>query len=147
MLRFTRILALYVILMLAICASMANTLEGDEPATVYLPSVSQTGPAGGTGEWNMVAGNPERTSWVPEQVTGNLQVAWYRPIEAYIPQNSQIIAANGLLYIATARGLYALDAATALSPGASTPSSRWVIRRQLSMALSTLEATIASCTP
>jgi hypothetical protein len=112
MLRFARILALYVILMLAICVSMADTLEGDEPATVYLPSVSQTGPAGGTGEWNMVAGNPERTSWVPEQVTGNLQVAWYRPIEAYIPQNSQIIAANGLLYIATARGLYALDAAS-----------------------------------
>jgi hypothetical protein len=61
--------------------------------------------------WPMVAGNPERTSWVPQQVSGrNLDVLWYRPIEAYIPQNVQIIASNGLLFIASARGLYALDA-------------------------------------
>lgn len=60
----------------------------------------------------MVAANPQRTSWTSEQVTGNLHVEWYRPIEAYISQNVQIIAANGLLYIATSGGLYALDAVT-----------------------------------
>lgn len=64
-----------------------------------------------TSDWPMVAANPERTSWVQEEVAGNLHVEWYRPIEAYIPQNVQIIASNGLLYISTARGLYALNAA------------------------------------
>ncbi len=58
----------------------------------------------------MVAANPQRTSWTDEEVCGNLAVEWYRPIEAYIPQNVQIIASNGLLYVSTARGLYALDA-------------------------------------
>jgi outer membrane protein assembly factor BamB len=37
---------------------------------------------------------------------------WYKPFEAYIPHNVQIIGANGLLYISTARGLYALSAST-----------------------------------
>jgi len=62
------------------------------------------------GDWATVAANPQRTSWTSEQVSGNLQVAWYRPIEAYISQNTQIIAAHGLLYVSTARGLYALNA-------------------------------------
>lgn len=62
------------------------------------------------GDWAMAAANPQRTSWTPEEVTGRLQVAWYRPIEAFIPQNSQLIAANGLIYVSTSRGLYALDA-------------------------------------
>jgi hypothetical protein len=38
-------------------------------------------------------------------------VEWYRPIQAYIPQNAQVIAANGLVYISTAQGLLALSAA------------------------------------
>jgi PQQ-like domain len=58
----------------------------------------------------MVAANPERTSWAPQEVTGNLRVEWYRPIEAYIPQNAQLIASNGLILVPTARGLYALKA-------------------------------------
>lgn len=74
------------------------------------PSHSPTAAAAG-GDWAMVAANPQRTSWVSEEVSGNLQVEWYRPIEAYIPQNSQVIAANGLLYVSTAKGLYALNAA------------------------------------
>ena len=60
----------------------------------------------------MVAANPERTSWTPEEVSGALRVEWYRPIEAYIPQNVQIIASNGLIFISTARGLYALNPTT-----------------------------------
>jgi outer membrane protein assembly factor BamB len=65
-----------------------------------------------TAEWPMVAANPQRTSWTPEEVRGQLAPVWYRPIEPYIPLKVQIIAANGLLYVSTARGLYALDAAT-----------------------------------
>ena len=39
-----------------------------------------------------------------------MNVLWYRPIEAYISQNVQLIAANGLIYVSTSRGLYALNA-------------------------------------
>jgi outer membrane protein assembly factor BamB len=63
-------------------------------------------------EWPMVAANTERTSWTPEEVTGQLHVVWYRPIEAYISQNVQLIASNGKILVATARGLYALNAGT-----------------------------------
>ncbi len=86
--------------------------------TVYLPAVQKPNPpptGGGTcghagGEWPTVAANPQRTSWTDEEVCGNLNVVWYRPIEAYIPQNVQVIAAQGLLYISTSAGLYALSA-------------------------------------
>ncbi|MCA9935688.1 MAG: PQQ-like beta-propeller repeat protein [Ardenticatenaceae bacterium] len=61
-------------------------------------------------DWPTVAGNPQRTSWTPEEVTGNVHLEWYRPIEAYIPQNTQIIASGGLLYVSTSNGLYALNA-------------------------------------
>ena len=64
----------------------------------------------------MAGANPQRTSWVADAVnpaaTADLGVLWYRPIEAYIPQNVQLIAGRGKIYLATARGLYALDANT-----------------------------------
>ncbi|MCK6624336.1 MAG: PQQ-like beta-propeller repeat protein [Anaerolineae bacterium] len=80
----------------------------DKISPVNLPANQLADPA----PWPMVAANPQRTSWTPEEVSGSLQIQWYRPIEAYIPQNSQIIASYGLLYLATARGLYALNAAS-----------------------------------
>lgn len=67
--------------------------------------------AGGA-EWPMVAVNPQRTSWTPEEVSGQLRPEWYKPFEAFIPPYVQIIAANNTLYISTASGLYAIDAAT-----------------------------------
>lgn len=82
---------------------MTGRLFSGEP--VVLP------PPEGAADWPTVAANPQRTSWSPEQVTGDFHVEWYLPVEAYIPQNVQIIASNGLLYIATARGLYVLNAA------------------------------------
>ena len=60
--------------------------------------------------WPMLAGNPQRTSWTPEEVRGNLSVAWYAPIEPYIPYKIQPIAANDKIYVSTARGLYAFNA-------------------------------------
>ncbi len=57
-------------------------------------------------EWPMLAANVERTSWSPEEVRGYLNVEWYRPIEPYIPYKIQPIAANGKIFISTARGLY-----------------------------------------
>src|SRR5678815_2562229 len=62
------------------------------------------------GSWPMVGANPERTSWTPEEVRGQLRPLWYKPFEPYISQKVQIIAAYNTLYIATAKGLYALDA-------------------------------------
>lgn len=61
-------------------------------------------------DWPMLAANPQRTSWNTEEVRGNLRVQWYRPIEPYIPYKVQPIAANGKLYISTARGLYTFSA-------------------------------------
>ena len=58
----------------------------------------------------MAGANPQRTSWVSEEVRGKLKVQWYRSFESYISQKIQVVAAEGSLYISTASGLYALDA-------------------------------------
>ncbi len=61
----------------------------------------------------MTAGaNPQRTSWVPDAAPGALKEIWVKPIEPYISQKVQIIAAGGNVFLATARGLYAFDAET-----------------------------------
>ena len=68
-------------------------------------------PAVAENAWPMLAANPERTSWTPEEVRGELNVDWYRPIEPYIPYKIQPIAANGNVYVSTAGGLYTFSAA------------------------------------
>jgi outer membrane protein assembly factor BamB len=73
--------------------------------------------------WPMAGANPQRTSWTPEEVRGRLQPLWFKPFEPYISQRVQIIAADQTLYIATARGLYALDAGSG--------AERWVFPTQL----------------
>ena len=88
----------------------ANLEDNPPPGRVFLPLSSNSQLP--QPDWPMVAANPQRTSWTPAEVSGNLHVEWYLPIEAYISQNVQIIAANGLLYLSTARGLYAINAAT-----------------------------------
>ena len=60
--------------------------------------------------WRMAGANPERASRVPEDVPGVLQLEWYRPFEAFISHKVHVIAADGMLFVATARGVYALDA-------------------------------------
>jgi outer membrane protein assembly factor BamB len=89
------------------------------PATTPTPGPTATStprPSGtpvippGDKTWPMLAANPERTSWTPEEVRGNLSVEWYLPFEPYIPYKIQPIAANGRIYVSTARGLYSIDA-------------------------------------
>jgi hypothetical protein len=63
-------------------------------------------------QWPMLGANAQRTSSVPDEVRGNLRPLWYRPIEPYINYKVQVIAADGKLFIATARGLYCLNADT-----------------------------------
>jgi hypothetical protein len=58
----------------------------------------------------MLAANPQRTSWNPVEVRGNLNVEWYRPIEPYIPYKIQPIAAYGKIFVSTSKGLYAFSA-------------------------------------
>ncbi len=68
----------------------------------------QTISAQTSADWYMSGGNPQRTSWVSEEAKPS-GISWLRPIEAYIPQNVNLIAVNGKVYVATARGLYVLD--------------------------------------
>jgi outer membrane protein assembly factor BamB len=86
-----------------VSSSFARTVELGAAATVLQPSSS---------DWYMAGANPQRTSWVSEEVRGSLGVEWYRPIEPYIPYKVQPIATNGKIYVATAKGLYALNATT-----------------------------------
>jgi len=84
-----------------------QTTELEEESTVFLPVVTGRPPEVA---WSMAGANPERTSWVAEEVRGNLQPLWYRPIEAYILPRVQIITALNTLYISTSEGLYAMSA-------------------------------------
>lgn len=62
--------------------------------------------------WVTAGANPQRTSWVPDAAPGQLKDLWVKPIEPYISQKVQVIAAAGKLFLSTARGLYAFDAET-----------------------------------
>ena len=91
-------------------------LNQSSEGQIFLPLVSQQRPV--EISWSTLGANPERTSWTPEQVDGRLKPLWFKKFEPYIPQKVQIITAYNTLYISTAAGLYALDAATG--------SEKWV---------------------
>lgn len=92
----------------ATTAVQARFAEGD---TQFLPLVVNLGASATPAtDWPTLAANPQRTSSNAVEVRGDLNVAWYRPIEPYIPYKIQPIAANGKIYVATARGLYAFNA-------------------------------------
>jgi len=101
-------LAAHLAITIAITQNLPEPFASEGNYHIYLPVVLTPSEV----NWSMVAANPQRTSWTSEEVSGDLQVEWYRPIEAYISQNVQVVASNGNLYIATARGLYTLNAAT-----------------------------------
>jgi outer membrane protein assembly factor BamB len=61
-------------------------------------------------DWPMSAGNPQRTSHNDVEVSGNLSVDWYRTIDPYIDNKSQVIAADGKIFVSTTKGLYAFMA-------------------------------------
>ena len=88
----------------------ASVVCSPAPTSIPSPTPIPVTIGAGTSEWTMVAHDPSRSSASPVEVAGNLHVEWYTPIKAYIPPQSQIIAANSRLYISTARGLIALNA-------------------------------------
>jgi outer membrane protein assembly factor BamB len=61
-------------------------------------------------EWPTAAANYLRTSLSTAVVTTANVVVWYRPIEPYISGSTQLVAAGGRVYVATAKGLIVLDA-------------------------------------
>lgn len=102
-----------------------------------LPPPPPTGctPSASTGaEWPMAGANPQRTSWTTEEVRCDLAVAWYRPIEPYIPYKIQPIAASGKIFVSTAKGLYAFSA--------SNGSIAWVYPTELPLGNSPTVATV-----
>ncbi len=101
-------LVLLCLLFVLIFVGAASAQQGGDTYTTHLPIITYSLPP--SDGWPTVAANPQRTSYTPAEVTGFVNVQWYRPIEAYIPQNVQIIAEYGLLYISTSKGLVALHA-------------------------------------
>ncbi len=66
----------------------------------------------GENSWPMAGANPHRTSASPEEVAGNLTPTWFTNIGPYISQKTQLVAAYNQIYVATAKGIFALDAQT-----------------------------------
>jgi hypothetical protein len=101
----------------AVSTGLLIAVLSGEPRTLGLapaPARPEAGAQAAAAEsnWPMVAANPQRTSAVSEEVRGNVTPVWYRPIEPYINQKTQVIAADGKVFVSTARGLYAFDADT-----------------------------------
>jgi hypothetical protein len=66
-------------------------------------------------DWPMSGANPQRTSWVSDEVAGTQsthKMKWARPIEAFISAHVNLVCTNGMIYVSTARGVVALDAVT-----------------------------------
>ena len=93
-----------------VAASRAIGLSALEPvsaiSTIYIPFVP-TPP-----DWPMAGANPQRTSWTPETLPGNISTVWVKPIEPYVSQHVQVVGAAGKVYVSTAEGLYAFEADT-----------------------------------
>ena len=61
-------------------------------------------------DWPMPGYNVQRSSWGPTGPKGLLKGEWAKPIEPYISQKVQIVAADGKIFLSTAKGLYAFNA-------------------------------------
>jgi outer membrane protein assembly factor BamB len=105
-------------------AGLSKSIKSVDNHLLYLPYVEFSRAQDPVdSRWYMAGANPQRTSWVSEEVGGQLKPIWYRPIEPYIPLKVQVIGAYGALYISTARGLYVLDA--------DTGNEKWVYPTEL----------------
>lgn len=63
-------------------------------------------------DWPMPGGSPNRHSYTPAEVKGKVNPAWYVTFKPYISRKVQPIIVDGLVYISTAEGLFAIDTAT-----------------------------------
>ncbi len=62
--------------------------------------------------WSTVGANPQRTSWTPEEVRGQLVPLWYKPIQPFVPSKTQILAEKNTLFVTTNAGIYAISTDT-----------------------------------
>src|SRR3989344_7899856 len=65
-------------------------------------------------DWYMAGANPERTSWVSGDVSSVTGISWYRPIEAFIDAQTQIVTGSSFnhIYLSTAKGLLVFNPLT-----------------------------------
>lgn len=64
-------------------------------------------------DWPMSACNPQRTARTEEEIRGPFELAWVRFFaDAYVPHRVEPIVAGGVVYVASSKGVYAIDAAT-----------------------------------
>ena len=81
-------------------------------STMASPEVNLTTSITETNGWYMAGANSQRTSWVPETLPDSISTQWVKPIYPYVSQHIQVIGAEGKVFVSTASGLYAFDAAT-----------------------------------
>ena len=101
--------------------SATSTSTAIQTAT-KTPTRTNTPPPS-SNNWPMAAANPQRTSWTPEEVRGPFNAVWYRPIDPYIDNKVQVVAAAGKVFVSSSKGLYAFDA--------NTGSQLWVYGTEL----------------
>ncbi|MEA3336319.1 MAG: PQQ-binding-like beta-propeller repeat protein [Chloroflexota bacterium] len=83
--------------------------------------------------WTTAFANNQRTSYTPAGLPlGQLFVQWYVEFEPYITPDTQPITDGQLVYVATSRGLYAIDV--------SSGGLSWLFATALPCATPTLEA-------
>ena len=81
------------------------------PAWAFAPAEPPAAPAlAEEGSWPMLGANPQRSSWSPVEVRGNLSVEWYRTINARMTHEYEPIAAEDKIFVATTKGLFAFKA-------------------------------------
>ncbi len=109
----------------------SNPSAGETNYLAYLPLVAAPASNSSSGAgWPMVAGNPQRTSYTSEEVPP-APVEWYRVIEPFIGLNVQPVLAataaypNGLLFLATSKGVYTFRADTPVRGPALTRIRLW----------------------
>lgn len=78
--------------------------------TTLLLSSPQKISAQTSNDWPMAGANLERTGWTPETLPGQIKTTWVKPINPHISQRTQVIGAEGKVFVSTAKGLYAFDA-------------------------------------
>ncbi len=104
-------------------AASKTNLDPNASNLIYLPIISSNQATSDKQTWSMLGANPERTSWVSDEVSDRLKPLWYKQFEPYILPKVQIITAYSTLYISTSNGLYALDA--------DTGTEKWVYPTEL----------------
>src|SRR5262245_48541296 len=68
--------------------------------------------AGLGADWPMSACNPQRTYHTEEDIRDSFELQWVRYFpDAYVPHRVEPIVADGTVFIASSKGVYAFDVA------------------------------------